>query len=116
MDARTQEPGPSLPLWGTLSGLMTFGLTFPLWATIGQAQSIYSQIAFGALPLPAEVAMLSGPLLWIPALTGFLLALALARRGRHRTAARLFFWMTLSTGCLHLLTIAALFYPLLHGS
>jgi cytochrome bd-type quinol oxidase subunit 2 len=102
---------PHLGLWGTLSVLLVFGLTLPLWRTLDYVRTVYHESGVWQLPWLAEAAIQIGSLVWILAVPVGILGIDLFRKGERRGATRVFFWMTVVIVAFQILLLFALYYP-----
>jgi len=110
----TDAPKPRIRLWGTISGLLVFGLTLPLWGTAAKAQSLYYQLGTRRLPFLTELALAAADVLWIPALAVGMLAIVLSRSGRRDRATRLFIALSIAIVGIQVVLTLALVFPLVH--
>jgi hypothetical protein len=104
---------PRVRLWGTISGMLVFGLTLPLWTTLRRVETLYVQAGVAELPWVTELTIDFGSLLWIPAAAGWLLRLVKVREGDPALTAAWFFRMTIAIVIVQVLILLALYYPIL---
>jgi len=109
----TDAPRPRIRLWGTISGLLVFGLTVPLWATMAKVQSLYYQQDTGRLPFLTELALAAAHFLWIPAVAVGLLAIVVSRGGRRDRATLLLIALSIAIVGIQLVLTLALVSPLI---
>src|SRR6185295_19521035 len=105
------DPQPRVRLWGTISGLLVFGLAFTVWPTLAKMETVYLQMELRELPAATEAALVFGPFLWIPAAAGWVIAAVRARKNRVE-AASWFFQLTIAIVVVDVLALLAILYPL----
>jgi len=104
---------PSLATWRLLAGLLTIGLTFPVWKAISAMHTLLLRVnGLQQLPPIAFLASALAEVLWIPAVLIGITGLVMIQKGDRQGAARVFFRMTLTLLGLEVLLFGIMFFSL----
>ena len=103
---------PCLATWRLLAGLLTIGLTFPIWRALSAIRTLFHENGVHELPPIAFLASALAEVLWIPSVLIGITGLVMLRRGDRQGAARVFFRMTLTLVGLEVLLFGVMFFSL----